>query len=49
MKLFGWGLVMLAIFILGMLVNIGDGIYMFLWAAIVLIAVGGMKLARPAG
>lgn len=49
MKLFAWGLVMLVIFILGLLINIGGGIFMFLWAAIVLFSLGGMKLARPAG
>ncbi|BCT74437.1 hypothetical protein SCMU_02790 [Sinomonas cyclohexanicum] len=49
MKLFIWGLALLVIFILGMLVNIGGGIFMFLWAAVILLAIGAMKLARPAG
>lgn len=46
MKLFVWGLVMLAIFFLGLLINIGGGIFMFLWAAIVLLVIGAMKLAH---
>jgi hypothetical protein len=46
MKLFIWGLVMLAIFILGLLVDIGGGVYMFLWAAIVLMIIGAMKLGH---
>ena len=48
-KLFIWGLVTLAIFIVGMIVRVGDGVFMFLWAAIVLFIIGAMKLARPAG
>jgi hypothetical protein len=46
MKLFIWGIVMLAIFVLGLLVDIGGGVYMFLWAAIVLIIIGSMKLSH---
>lgn len=49
MKLFIWGLALLVIFILGMLVNVGGGIFMFLWAAVILLVIGAMKLARPAG
>jgi cell division protein FtsL len=48
MKLMVWGLALLVLFILGVLVNIGGGIYMFLWAAVVLMAIGTMKLAHPA-
>ncbi|GHG52740.1 hypothetical protein GCM10012320_23140 [Sinomonas cellulolyticus] len=48
MKLMVWGLALLVLFILGVLVNIGGGIYMFLWAAVVLMAIGAMKLAHPA-
>ncbi|MDQ0260502.1 hypothetical protein [Sinomonas atrocyanea] len=46
MKLLIWGLVMLAVFILGLLVDIGGGVYMFLWAALVLIIIGSMKLSH---
>lgn len=49
MKLFIWGLAMLVIFVLGLLINVGGGIFMFLWAAVILLGIGGMKLARPAG
>ncbi|MGT2462709.1 hypothetical protein [Sinomonas atrocyanea] len=46
MKLFIWGIVMLAIFVLGVLVDIGGGVYMFLWAAIMLMIIGSMKLSH---
>lgn len=46
MKLFIWGIVMLAIFVLGLLVDIGGGVFMFLWAALVLMTIGTMKLSH---
>lgn len=48
MKLFIWGLVLLAVFVWGVLVDIGGGVYMFLWTALVMMAIGSMKLGhRP--
>lgn len=46
MKLFIWGIVMLAIFVLGLLVDIGGGVYMFLWAALMLMTIGSVKLSH---
>ncbi|GAB3268745.1 hypothetical protein GCM10027449_02310 [Sinomonas notoginsengisoli] len=49
MKLLIWGLVLLAIFALGLWANIGDGVFMFLWVGLIVVVLGAMKVARPAG
>jgi hypothetical protein len=42
------GLLSLAVWILGMIINIGPGIHMFLVVAAVLVPMGLVKVAHPA-